>query len=222
MDVSIIITNYNYGAFLERCLRSCLSQHLPDHDFEVMVVDDASTDMSREILQVYKNKVRKILLPENRGVAHASNEGIKAAEGRFIVRVDADDYINKYMILTQSLFLAFHPDHFGVSVDYATVESIGDSKIGVHSAIDEPISCGIMYRKDIFLREGLYNPDFRHREEMELRMRLSERYEIGNIPIPLYRYRQHETNKSKSAEFQEIGKELTKQYVGSDEPVPSQ
>ena len=219
MDISVIITNYNYGIFLERCLRSCLSQHLPRKDFEVIVVDDASTDMSRQILEVYTPRVQPIYLEENRGVAYAANEGIKAANGRLVVRVDADDFINEYMLLIQSLFLSFHPEYFGVSVDYITVDPVGDGKLQVHSAIEEPVSCGIMYRKDIFVQEGLYNPAYRHREEMELRMRLDEKYRIANIPIPLYRYRQHDRNKSKSAEFHQMGEALTRRYENGDEEL---
>ena len=213
MDVSIIITNYNYGIFLERCLRSCLNQHLPRGKYEVIVVDDASTDMSQKILTAYKDKVRTIFLSKNEGVGFASNEGIRAAEGQFVVRVDADDYINEYMILTQLLFLRNRSDYFGVSVDYMLVTSEGDKKTSLVSAVDEPISCGIMYRKDILVREGLYNPKYRHREERELRLRLNEKYKIGNIPIPFYRYRQHDKNKSKSEEFHEIEQELTVQYI---------
>lgn len=215
MDVSIIITNYNYGIFLERCLRSCLSQHFSNGNYEVVVVDDASTDMSREILKAHNNRIRTIFLPTNKGVGFASNEGIRVAEGQFVVRVDADDFINEYMILTQVLFLRNRPDYFGVSVDYMLVTPDGGKKTSLVSAAEEPISCGIMYRKDIFVQEGLYNPEYRHREERELRLRLSEKYKIGNIPIPFYRYRQHSKNKSKSTEFHEIEKELTVKYIQS-------
>lgn len=216
MDVSIVITNYNYGVFLERCIRSCLSQHFPGKQFEVIVVDDASTDMSREILKVYEDAVKVIYLPENKGVAYASNEGIKTAMGQYVVRVDADDFINEYMILTQALFLNARSDYLGVAIDYITVDAIGDKKINIHSAVEEPISCGIMYRKDGLIKEGLYNPEYRHREEKELRIRLNDKYSIGNIPIPFYRYRQHNNNKSKSKEFDLIGKQLDENLIETE------
>ena len=199
MEVSIIITNYNYGDYLEKCLRSCLNQKMiHGKQFEVIVVDDCSNDHSGKILSNYSNEVKTIFLDENKGVAFASNEGIQHSKGRFVVRVDSDDYINEHMIMIQSLFLNTRSEFLGVSVDYLEVDRDGDKKLGYFSAISEPISCGIMYRKDLLIKEGLYNPDYRHREEKELRYRLQDKYTIGNIPIPLYRYRKHGNNKTEN------------------------
>ena len=58
-----------------------------------------------------------------------------------------------------------------------------------------------MYNKKKLLREGLYNIKFKHREEEELRCRLGERYEIHNLSLPLYRYRMHLSNKTKSKDY---------------------
>ena len=214
MEVSIIVTNYNYGVFLERCIRSCLNQHMPgDRQFEVIVVDDASTDISHELLKIYEDRVRVLLLTENKGIGYTSNYGIKNANGRFVVRVDADDYINEYMIMIQSLFLNSRKDYFGVSVDYYTVDATGDEKTAICAANEEPISCGIMYRKDVLIEEGLYDPDIRHLEEKELRTRLKEKYTIGNIPIPLYRYRKHMKNKTRNVDaLNNVERQLKKKY----------
>ena len=54
MLVSIIITNYNYGNYLHRCIRSCLNQSMPINNFEVIVVDDSSKDNSNDIIEEYK------------------------------------------------------------------------------------------------------------------------------------------------------------------------
>ena len=55
MLVSIIITNYNYGKYLHRCIRSCLNQSLPINEFEVIVVDDLSKDNSQNVVEEYKS-----------------------------------------------------------------------------------------------------------------------------------------------------------------------
>ena len=55
MLVSIIITNYNYGNYLHRCIRSCLNQSMPINNFEVIVVDDSSKDNSNDIIEEYKS-----------------------------------------------------------------------------------------------------------------------------------------------------------------------
>jgi|TARA_B100000315_G_scaffold237058_1_gene253475 glycosyltransferase involved in cell wall biosynthesis len=219
MDASIIITNYNYGLFLERCIRSCLNQKMPlGKEYEIIVIDDNSNDMSHEILKRFQGKIRYKVLDDNYGVAFASNVGIRMSDGRFVVRVDSDDYINEYMLLIQLLYLSYRTDYFGVSVDYYTVDLTGDKKIKIFSANDEPISCGIMYRKDLLVLEGLYDPNYRHREERELRLRLREKYTIGNIPIPLYRYRIHGENKTNDIkELKRIDNYLTKKYRSGSE-----
>ena len=107
-----------------------------EKQFEVIVVDDdCSNDHSKKILSNYSNEVKTIFLDENKGVAFASNEGIQYSKGRFVVRVDSDDYINEHMIMIQSLFLNTRSEFLGVSVDYLEVDREGDKKLGYFSAI---------------------------------------------------------------------------------------
>ena len=96
MDISIIVTSYNYGSYIERCIRSCLDQNYPSDKFEVIVVDDKSTDQTLEIIEKFKANpnFRIIETPKNVGVAGASNVGVREAWGRYVIRVDADDFIN--------------------------------------------------------------------------------------------------------------------------------
>jgi glycosyltransferase involved in cell wall biosynthesis len=85
--VSVVVTNYNYGRFLRQALDSALAQ---THDAEVVLVDDGSTDDSREILADYDNRV-KVLLQENAGQRAAVNAGIAASSGDVVCLLDADD-----------------------------------------------------------------------------------------------------------------------------------
>ncbi len=89
-SVSIIISNYNYGRFLEQAIESALDQTYPQT--EVIVVDDGSTDNSREVLARYAGRVR-VVLKENAGQASAFNEGFRASRGDAVVLLDADDLL---------------------------------------------------------------------------------------------------------------------------------
>ncbi len=197
-DVSIIITNYNYGKYLPRCLRSCLNQERVP--YEVIVVDDCSTDNSLEMLRPYSERIRFLKTNSNSGVAAAANLGIENARGQFFFRVDADDYINKDMCFIMKKYLESNHDAFCVSSDYLIVDEY-ENTIERKYAEKENISCGIMYRRDLFLSLGGYNPKMRHREEEELRKRLGSEYKIHHLKIPFYRYRMHNTNKTKQPEY---------------------
>ena len=65
----------------------------------------------------------------------------------------------------------------------------------------KPISCAIMYRKDRLVTAGLYNSNFRHCEEVELRERMGDKYNVQHLHMPLYRYRMHNSNKTKQTEY---------------------
>ena len=197
-DISIIITNYNYGKYLNRAIRSCLNQDNVNH--EVIVVDDCSTDDSFNRLDVFKDKIRIFKTKKNSGVACAANLGIKNALGQFVIRVDADDYVSSEMCYFMKKYLESNHDAFCVSCDYELVDNY-ENLIERKYASKENISCGIMYRKDLLIDMGGYNSNFRHREEEELRKRLGEYYKIHHLNIPFYRYRMHKTNKTKSKEY---------------------
>ncbi|MFA6294427.1 MAG: hypothetical protein WC637_21735, partial [Victivallales bacterium] len=70
-------------------------------------------------------------------------------------------------------------------------------------ADEKAISCGIMYRKDLLIKHGMYNTEWRHREEEELRRRLGEYYKIHYLHMPLYRYRMHKSNKTNNQDMME-------------------
>ena len=197
-DVSVIITNYNYGKYVSRAVRSCLNQSNTNH--EVIVVDDCSTDGSLEILQTFENDIKVVSTGINSGVAVAANLGVKHSRGQFFIRVDADDYVNSDMCYMMKTYLEANHDAFCVSCDYLMVdnyENVLERKYAEH----ENISCGIMYRRDLFLQMGGYNTKMRHREEEELRKRLGGDYKIHHLRIPFYRYRMHESNKTKEPEY---------------------
>jgi|TARA_R100001594_G_scaffold133592_2_gene174366 glycosyltransferase involved in cell wall biosynthesis len=197
-EVSIIITNYNYSKYLARCIRSCLSQQ--NVNCEVIVVDDCSTDNSLEVLEPFMEEIKVIRNKKNMGVAASSNAGIKKSRSQYVIRVDADDFINSETCYFMKSYLEANHDAFGLACDYVLVDNHEDV-IERKSAEKDNISCGIMYRRDLLLDMGGYNPKMRHREEEELRKRLGEFYNIHYLKMPFYRYRMHNDNKTKEPEY---------------------
>lgn len=205
--VSIIITSYNYARYVERAIRSALDQTISHEQYEIIVVNDCSTDETAEILENFSGEVRIYNLEKNLGLAGARNFGIRKAKGQFIVFLDADDYIHKEMIRMQKIFLEENNSLDAVSVDYYLVDERG-KHIAHVSAEEQPIACGIMFRKDFLHNIGLYDEDFRAREEEDLRIRWKEQYNIYNIIVPLYRYRMHDSNLTKNQDEMERHKEM--------------
>ena len=199
-EVSIIITNFNYEKYLSRCIRSCLSQR--NVTTEVIVIDDCSTDNSVESIKSFEPDIKIFSTPENSGVAASANLGIRKSRGQFIIRVDADDYVSSDMSYFMKTYLESNHDAFCVSCDYHLVDE-HENFIERKYAEACPVSCGIMYRRDLLLSLGGYKDSQRHREEEELRKRLGDYYKIHHLRIPFYRYRMHNTNKTKTREYQE-------------------
>ncbi|MBX7050600.1 MAG: glycosyltransferase family 2 protein [Flavobacteriales bacterium] len=205
----MIITTYNYAQYVERAIRSAIDQTMGNEDYEVIVVNDCSTDNTREVLENFSNEIRVYNLEENLGLAGARNFGIKKAKGQFIIFLDADDYIHKDLLRVQKLFLEENNTLDAVSVDYYLVDERGKHMQHVN-AEENPIACGIMFRKDFLYNIGLYDEGFRAREEEDLRIRWREKYNIYNIILPLYRYRMHESNLTKNHDEMEKHRELLK------------
>lgn len=195
--VSIIITAYNYEKYIERAVRSCLDQSLQNSQYEIIVVNDCSSDNTKKILENYADEIRVFHLEKNSGLSVARNFGVKKAKGQFVVFLDADDYIQKDLLLIQKTFLAENNTLDAVSVDYYLVDERGNHLEHVNTE-EKPIACGVMFRKDLLLDIGLYDESFRAREEEDLRIRFLKKYKIYNIILPLYRYRMHDNNLTKN------------------------
>ncbi len=205
--ISLIITAHNYAQYVERAIRSALDQSLSQSDYEILVINDASTDHTQDVLENYKEEVRVFNLEQNLGLAGARNFGIQKAKGQFIIFLDADDYIHRDLLKVQKLFLEENSKLDAVSTDYYLVNERGE-RIEHVSAEEKPIACGIMFRKDFLYNVGLYDEKFRAREEEDLRIRWTESYNIYNLIVPLYRYRMHDSNLTKNTSAMEEHREL--------------
>ena len=109
LKVSVIVATYNDEEFIARCLRSLQNQHLDSKEYEVIVINDGSTDKTKFALDVLKkpsdNNFKIINNSSNLGLAASVNKGISTAKGEYIVRVDADDFVNINFLSTLSFYL---------------------------------------------------------------------------------------------------------------------
>jgi glycosyltransferase involved in cell wall biosynthesis len=94
IDISVIIPMYNASRYIEQAIFSILEQEEHGFNYEIIVVDDASSDSSCEVVQNIKDeKIRLIALEKNGGTAHARNTGLELAQGEWVQFVDSDDRI---------------------------------------------------------------------------------------------------------------------------------
>jgi len=136
MRISIVIATYNSEKFISRTIRSCIEQSMNNKDYEIIVVDDGSTDNTRFILESFGDWIRPVYLEKNMGLPYACNFGIKKALSRFIIRVDADDYIHEDLLKIEDAYLEMN-NADAVACDYLLVDE-GGNRIRRVSAIDEP------------------------------------------------------------------------------------
>ena len=213
--VSIIITAFNYGRYIERALRSCLDQSIPNSQYEIIIVNDCSTDNTVAILDNYQNDARIYHLEKNVGLSAARNFGVRKAKGQYVVFLDADDYLHRETIQVQKLFLEENHSLNAVAIDYFLVDDLENHRERIN-AQEKPIACGIMFRKDLLIEIGLYDENFKAREEEDLRIRFLERFNIYNIPLPLYRYRRHDNNLTNNEEIMQLAqKQLNQKHENS-------
>lgn len=107
MKVSIVIPTYNRSRYITDTVDSILNQSFTD--YEIIIINDGSTDNTEEVLEPYKNKI-KYLKTKNQGIAVARNEGMKLATGEYIAQLDDDDLYYPYKLDLQVTILENHPD----------------------------------------------------------------------------------------------------------------
>jgi len=190
-DVSVVVTNYNYGTYIRRCLRSLLSQDLDRRRYEIIVVDDKSKDDSLEAIAAFveAGEIRVVVNKKNLGVGGSSRVGVDHSRGKYFVRVDADDYVQPAFLSMLCNFLRFCPDYVGVSCDYFLTDN-DERVLSVQSFQENGLACGLMLRTSYLERIGSYNRKTKVFEDQDLFRRM-ERKKIFHLPVPLYNYVKH-------------------------------
>jgi glycosyltransferase involved in cell wall biosynthesis len=190
-DISVVVTNYNYGKYIRRCLRSLLNQELDRSRYEIIVVDDHSTDDSLEAVETFKGagEVTIVANKRNLGVGASSRVGVDHSRGKYFVRVDADDYVQPAFLLMLYNFLRFCPQYVGVSCDYFITDN-DERVMSVESFKENGLACGLMLRTSYLERIGSYNRRMKVFEDRDLFERI-DKAKIYHLPVPLYNYVKH-------------------------------
>ena len=206
--VSIIMPVYNASEYLHAAIDSILQQTY--NYFEFIVLEDASTDNSREIIQSYTNaRIVKYFNPQNQGLIHQLNKGLSIVKGKYIARMDADDIADPERLEKQVACMEQNPG-IGVCGSYAQVISETGNpqklwKMPQHhediqaELLEGAVLCHptIMFRAGIVKQAGMnYSPDWSHLEDYELWTRLINKTRFYVIQEPLLYYRNHQTQVS--------------------------
>ena len=203
--VSVLIPVYNAAPYLQEAVESILSQTY--RDFEVIIVNDGSTDRSGKLLRKMASRDSRILLIDqpNRGIVAALNNGLQRCRGELIARMDADDVSMPERFDRQVAYLDACPECVGVGSRVLQISPYGDilSSSGQHpdhewieaellkgngAALIHPTA---MFRKQAGEAVGGYQAQFQWVEDLDLFLRLAEIGRLANLPDVLLHYRQH-------------------------------
>ena len=196
--VTVYITNHNYGKYLKESIESVLNQSFKD--FELIIIDDGSNDNSKEILQLYENNSKiKVIYQNNKGLTISNNIALKLSRSEYIMRLDADDYLHKDGL--KNLLSGFESEKIGmVFGDWYEIDEYGDiiERKKRHNfkkdvtLFDQPAhgAC-TMFRKKCLLKINGYDESINRQDGYELWLRFIRNFEIKNINIPIFFYRQH-------------------------------
>ena len=201
--ISVILPAYNSEKYIAEAIESILNQSYKD--FELIILNDGSTDKTPEIIQKYADTDKRITFvnnTENRGLIAVLNQGLDMARGEYIARMDSDDISLPERFDKQVKYLDNNPDVgvLGTKIHgFGAIDAAG-IQIPVVTAIDmlnqnyiaHP---SVMMRKSLFDKYNLrYNPDYKHCEDMELWSRMIFLTKFHNIMETLLMYRITGTN----------------------------
>ncbi len=219
--VSIIITSYNHAQYLPEALESVFGQTYKN--IECIVVDDGSTDGTRNLMLQYPNVT--YVYQDNSGLSAARNKGASACKGDYIIFLDADDWLYPDAVATQVRFFSQHTEAAFVAGSH---DKINDQKsilpfeesivpddcytallhgnfIGMHAAV--------MYRKEVF-DYFLFDTQLKACEDYDFYLRVARLFKIAAHSRKIAAYRIHGNNMSNNANMmlQQVKKVLQKQY----------
>jgi glycosyltransferase involved in cell wall biosynthesis len=214
--ITALIPTYNSERYLRATIDSVLAQTYPV--YEVIVVDDGSTDRTQEILTTYGSQIRYIR-QANAGPPVARNTGLAHATGDFIALLDSDDLWVSRKIERQVDYLRRHPSCGLVYTDMKTFDDSGiiEESVKISRNLNLPSghifpemfyetlfqTSAVLVRKSCIDAVGEFDMDLRMGDDYELFLRISRHYDLGYVDEPLVLYRQHATQGTRT-----WGKEL--------------
>ncbi len=205
-ELTVLMPVYNGEAFLADCMASILNQTY--RDFVFLIIDDASTDRSKEIVRSFNDpRIQLVELPEHAGQISAMNKGLTMIDTPLVARMDADDISKPQRLARQVAFLKGHPN-VGLCGTFAT--TFGGQKRRRWSYPCEPsdikvkllFECSFVHSSTVIRRDFLekydlkYNKSLEHSYDWELWQRAARHFDLANIPQYLVEYRIHEQSVS--------------------------
>ena len=226
---TVYVVNRNYGRFLRQAIDSALSQDYPF--VEVVVVDDASDDgSSSDVLSSFEKepRVRIIRQPVPSGLTVCCNAAIRASSGEFVMRLDADDYLDPTAVGKMVAALAADPSAVLVFPDYIEVDQRGAvirrvqrHDFNAFDALSDLPAHGActMARRTFLDRMGGYDESINRQDGLDLWLNVSPDERVHRVDEPLFFYRQHGANMTRAerpllqARARLIAKHVTKRRL---------
>ncbi|MDG1389070.1 MAG: glycosyltransferase [Halioglobus sp.] len=211
--ITVLMPVYNAERYLAEALESILGQTY--RNFRLVVVDDASTDSSPEILDAVTDaRIEIIRLDKPRGVAHALNVALDLADTEFVARMDADDLAAPDRFYQQ---LAFLSENLDVGVCGSSIEMMrGQSRcfINYPETHEEILCCLAIFKRSVchpsvmirrsVLEDTRYSESYAHAEDLHMWNSLIQQTRFHNIPTPLLAYRLHDDQVSEKYKSSQI------------------
>ena len=196
--VTVYVVNHNYGRFLRKAMDSLLSQTYDN--IEILLIDDGSTDGSGRLVESY-DKYENVfpVLQSNKGLVITNNIALRLARGEYIMRLDADDYLDPNAISVLAAKLDRNPDVGLVFPDYYEVDEDGEviNLVRRHDfekveLLDQPAhgACTLIRRK-LLTEIGGYDEAFACQDGYDLWVRFIQKHRVANVNLPLFYYRRH-------------------------------
>tara|TARA_E500000178_G_scaffold356695_1_gene437318 strand:- start:10910 stop:11569 length:660 start_codon:yes stop_codon:yes gene_type:complete len=216
VQISVIIPVHNSEKYIGRCLRSLLKQTKNENEYELILINDDSTDNTESAINPFLGDIRYFKNDKKLGLPGSLNKGIKQAKGQYIVRVDSDDYVHWDYLNILSMHLNLNNNMDAIACDYLLVDD-HQNVLSHENCLDKPIGCGIMFKLDKLIDIGLYDEEFLAREDEELSLRFTKKYKIERVALPLYRYRKHERNLTNNKkQMDKFSKKLIEKKFNND------
>ncbi len=202
--VTVYITNHNYEEFIRQAIESVLGQTM--NDFELIIIDDGSNDNSKAIIEEYKHHPQVItVFQQNKGLNVTNNIAMRLANGKYIMRLDADDYLDENALGILSGVMERTPEIGLVFPDYMVDQSGNITEVVCRHNFDEVKLMDMpahgactMLRKNCLEAIGGYDEAFQCQDGYDLWIRFIGKYEVKNINLPLFYYRQHPRSLTKN------------------------
>lgn len=224
IDISIIITTFNYGEYICECIRSCLIQKENNLRVEIIIIDDGSIDNTEELINEFFETQVKYFKINNSGIEKASNYGFQLSKGKYFVRVDADDKLSFNFLYEVSKYLNNNYDF--IYSNYSKIDKNGNfmkeiilppfSKSEIFQRGDF-LASGTLYKSSLLKKYGGYNTKTKNcgLENYEFIIKLISLGYVGfRIPKLLFFYRIHGKNlsSSKIIKIGEYGQNIFNKY----------